>query len=249
MRIGLAGFTAGAVALMMSTPGSADPAGPPTEQLADVCLEVASGSLSTQDWAEVTTAVDEAVAARSALFPSPQLDQEPTRLDIDSGHLRRERGYGPCLQPGAEWTARFGREFLEAGADQMLAEAPTTPGIASDVVIDWYPSETRMRTLLAFAGPLDIPNGTCWIDDALSVDVATGSVVASGEQGVKTSLFAEGACDRFFDHLPDGGAGQQAVTLLPRTVMLSDGSELRFVAEGVSVTEDSVLTWGRLEQS
>ncbi len=227
----------------------ADPAGPPVEQFADVCLEVGPGSLSAQDWASVAAAVDQAVAERPALFPSPQLDQAPSRLDITSGHLPATPGYAGCLEPGTTWTARFGRDFLELGADQMLAEAPTTPGIDSDVTIDWYPDETRMRTLLAFAGPLDIPNGTCWIDDVLAVDAETGTVVASGEQGVKTSPFAEGACGRFFDHLPNGGAGEQAVTLLPAMVTLADGSKLRFVAQDVSVSELSVSVSGRLDRS
>ena len=249
MRARLAGVVAGTALLLTSTAAVADPAGPPAEQFADVCLAVDSGLLSTEDWASVAAAVEEAVAERPALFPSPQLDQEPSRLDITSGHLSAERGYAGCLEPGTEWTARFGRKFLELGADQMLAEAPTTPGIDSSVAIDWYPDEARIRTTLVFAGPLDIPNGTCWIDDVLSVDAATGTIVASGEQGVKTSPFAEGACGRFFDHLPDGGAGEQAVTLLPTTVALADGGELRFVAEDVWVSEDSVSVSGRLEQS
>ena len=196
----------------------------------------------------MSAAVSETVAERTALFPAPRVDQEPTRLDIDSGHLSEERGYGSCLESGSEWTARFGRAFLEAGADQMLAEAPTTPGIDSDVTLEWDPDDVRVRTTLVFAGPLDIPNGTCWIDDALSVDADAGVVVASGEQGVKTSPFAEGACGRFFDHLPDGGAGEQAVTLLPMSVALPDGSELRFVAEGVRVADDAVWISGRLER-
>jgi hypothetical protein len=193
--------------------------------------------------------VAEAISGRPALFPAPRVGQESSRLDIDSGHIRQVRDYGGCLEPGAEWTARFGRAFLEAGADQMLAEAPTTPGIDSDVTIDWYPSEGRMRTTLVFAGPLDIPNGTCWIDDALVVDAETGTVAASGEQGLETSPFAEGACGRFFDHLPDGGAGEQAVTLLPTSVALPGGGELRFVAEDVAVTEHAVSVWGTLERS
>lgn len=239
---------AGAMALLTSPTVVADPAGPPIAPRADVCLEVAPGSLSAEAWTAVTAAVDQAVAERPALFPLPRLEQYPARLDIDSGHRREESGSGPCLQPGAEWTARFDRDFLQSGAQQMLAEAPTTPGIDSDVIIDWFPDEARMRTTLVFAGPLDIPNGTCWIDDVLSIDVDAGIVVASGEQGVRTSPFAEGACGRFFDHLPDGGAGEQAVTLLPRSVKMADGSELRFVAEDVFVAEDSVSVSGRLER-
>jgi len=217
------------------------------EQPADLCLEVAPGVLSADDWAAVSLAVAETVTGRSALFPSPEVDQGPSRLDIDSGHLGLGDS-GPCLQPGAEWTARFGRDFLEAGADRMLADAPTTPGIDSDVSIEWSPDETRMRTTLVFAGPFDIPNGTCWIDDVLSVEADSGIVVASGEQGLTTSPFAEGACGRFFDHLPEGGAGEQAVTLLPTSVALPDGSELRFVAEDVLVAEDAVSVSGSLER-
>ena len=201
-----------------------------------------------EDWRAVAASVSESLAQRTALFPTPQLDQEPARIDIDSGHLGGDPGHAGCLQPGAEWTARFGRAFLEAGADQMLAEAPTTPGIDSEVTIEWYPDEARLRTTLVFAGPLDIPNGTCWVDDSLSIDEVEGIVVASGEQGVKTSPFAEGACGRFFDHLPQGGAGEQAVTLLPPTVTLPDGHELRFVAEDVLVEEDAVSVSGRLER-
>ena len=215
---------------------------------ADVCLEVAPGVVASEDWEAVSAAVAEAVAEQPALFPTPQVNEEPSRIDIDRGHLGGARDYAGCLEPGAEWTARFGRDFLEAGADLMLAEAPTTPGIDSDVTIEWYPDETRLRTTLEFAGPLDIPNGTCWIDDALTVDPGAGVVVASGEEGVQTSPFAEGACGRFFDHLPDGGAGEQAVTLLPTTVTPAEGAELRFVAEDVRVEEDAVSVSGRLER-
>jgi hypothetical protein len=169
------------------------------------------------------------------------------RFDIWSGQEGMAVGVGaPCLEPGATWTARFGRDFLQAGAERMLAEAPTTPGIASNVTIEWYPDETRLRTILEFAGPLDIPNGQCWVDDVLSVDSATGTVSASGEPGVQTSPFAEGACGRFFDHLPDGGAGEQAVTLLPAAIDVGGGQALRFVAERVEVQEDAVVVSGSL---
>jgi hypothetical protein len=215
---------------------------------ADVCLEVTPETLTADEWQAVTALIGETLTERAALFPLPSLTLETSRLDIDSGHLTQTPGHAPCLEPGFEWTARFGRDFLEAGADRMLAEAPTTPGIGSDVTIEWYPSEARMRTTLTFAGPLDIPNGTCWVDDALTVDPLKGGVVASGEQGVRTSPFAEGACGRFFGYLPDGGAGEQAVTLLPQAVTLADGGELRFVAEDVVVADDAVSVSGYLER-
>lgn len=213
---------------------------------ADVCLAVTPGVLSAPEWSSLADSVAAALESRSALFPDPQVVAVDALLAVHSGHDGLARGADGCLREGYDWTARFGRDFLEAGADQMLAEAPTTPGIGSDVTIEWYPEEARLRTTLRFAGPLDIPNGRCWVDDALTIDAATGTVVASGEVGVETSPFAEGACGRFFDHLPQGGAGEQAVTLLPAAVVLADGTMLRFVAEEVLVADDAVSVSGHL---
>ncbi len=214
---------------------------------ADLCFEVAEGAIDTAAWASVREAVSQVVGARTALFPDPTIVEAPlSRLDVASGHAGLPATAAACLEPGSDWTARLGREFLEAGADRMLAEAPTTPGIASDVTLEWYPDESRLRTTLVFAGPLDIPNGTCWVDDRLSVDPATGTAVASGEQGVETSPFAEGACGRFFDDLPDGGAGAQAVTMMPATVELAAGT-LMLVVRSVIVRDDAVVLSGSLE--
>jgi|GEM_PF-4302499 len=219
------------------------------ERAADVCLEVTPDALSAAERASLTTSVTGAVESRTAMFPAPVIVDEASRIDVWAGYAGSEPGSGTsCLEPGSEWSARFGRDFLEAGADQMLAEAPTTPGIDSNVDIEWYPDDDRLRTTLVFAGPFDIPNGTCWVDDALSVDDLAGLIVTSGEQGVKTSPFAGSACGRFFDHLPDGGAGEQAVTLLPATVELTDGSVLRFVAERVDVRDDAIVVAGSLER-
>jgi hypothetical protein len=211
---------------------------------ADVCLEIASSAISTEEWAALGSPVTEAVGARTAMFPSPRFDSAGNRLTISSGHAGLASGHDGCLEGGHEWTSRFDRDFLEAGAELMLAEAPTTPGIDSAVTIEWHPQESRLRTTLEFAGPFDIPNGTCWIDDVLAV--ADGIVTTTGEQGVRTSPFAESACGRFFEHLPQGGAGEQAVTLLPMTIELPDGGQLRFVAEEVSVQEDALVVAGSL---
>ena len=214
------------------------------DEPADVCLELAAEAVSSEEWSALADPVAEAVAARPQLFPDPTIDRQGARLDIASGHPGLASGAASCLEPGYEWTARFGQSFLAAGADLMLAEAPTTPGIDSAVDIEWYPDEARLRTTLVFAGPLDIPNGTCWVDDALSV--AEGSIETTGDQGMETSPFAEGACRRFFEYLPDGGAGEQAVTLLPTEVVLPDGGLLRFVAEDVLVRPDALLIAGSL---
>lgn len=219
-----------------------------SEPPADVCFEIAPGLLSVADWEAVGQAVDDSMAQRPALFPAPVVDRTPTRMDIDSGHLEVEPGHGPCLVPGFEWTSRFGRAFISAGADQLLAEADRTPGFSSAGVIEWYPDENRMRTTLEFSGPLGIPNGSCWVDDVLTVDEATGTVSPSRDRDQDTSLLGGVVCDRFYDALTDGGAGEQTVTLLPETVPLPDGSDVRFVVEEVVVGEDALLVSGRVER-
>lgn len=232
---------------------------------ADVCLELAATALPAGAWGAVVAAVDDVGARRTALFPVPTVVAQPVtepgedasssppattlRLDVHSGHAG---GTAPgtsaaCLEPGVDWTARFDRGFLQAAADRMLADAPTTPGISSEIEVEWYPDDARIRTALAFEGPLGIPNGHCWVDDRLVVDPASGVVRASGEEGLETSPFAEGACGRFFDHLPDGGAGEQVVELLPVSVALEDGRELWFVATRVTVRDDAVVVVGVLE--
>ena len=236
----------GALGAALLIVGTGLPALAAEDAPADVCLEIAAHAASEDDWSVIGERVGEVLVQRSALFPAPTIDRQPSRLDIHSGHAALGDGSASCLEAGAEWTARFGRDFLEAGANQMLADAPTTPGIDSSVDLEWYADETRVRTTLVFAGPLDIPNGTCWIDDALSVDVESGGVIASAEQGVKTSIFAESACGRFFDHLPDGGAGEQAVTLLPTAIELTNGETLHFVADAVVVHDDAIIVSGSL---
>lgn len=227
---------------------------------ADACLGVAAAAVTADAWAQVGEQVEAVVVDRTALFPSPSIEASshdalpgataPSMdLDIHAGHDLTESAVagGACLEPGFDWTARFRQSFLQAGADEMLAQAPTTPGIDSRVDIEWFADEDRLRTTLTFAGPLDIPNGTCWIDDVLSIDEASGTAQASGEQGVRTSPFAEGACGRFFDHLSDGGAGEQAITLFPVSIVLDDGGELQFVATALAVTDTEITVSGTLE--
>lgn len=238
MRATPLGLATGAALLLAGAAVAAD------APAADVCLELAPEVVGPEEWSSVVAAIVEAITPRTALFPAPSLDETGTRLAIDAGDGEGRPATGSCLEPGFEWSARFERDFLQAGAERMLAEAPTTPGITSAVDIEWLPAESRLRTVLVFAGPLDIPNGTCWIDDVIAIE--DGVVTASGERGLRTSPFAEGACGRFYEHLPQGGAGEQAVTLLPATVMLSDGRRLRFEAQDVTVREDALVVSGSL---
>ena len=102
MKARVAGVTSGVLLLTSSAVVA-------SEHPADVCLEVTAGSVAVEDWRAVAASVSESVAQRTALFPTPQLDQALARIDIDSGHLGGDPGHAGCLKPGAEWTARFGR--------------------------------------------------------------------------------------------------------------------------------------------
>ena len=109
---------------------------------ADVCFEAAFDGLHEESWEQVATRVTAAMTSRTMLFPAPSVEMttgpgegpamRPSgRLDIHSGHAGASLpgATAPCLQPDLEWTVRFSRTFLEASADRMLEEAPTTPGI------------------------------------------------------------------------------------------------------------------------
>lgn len=217
---------------------------------ADLCLEVATGAMTETAWSALTAGVEAAISSRPSLFPAPSMEAAGRRLDVWGDRADPGRSEGrACLEPGREWSIRFGRGLLEAGAERMLAEAPTTPGIESEVRLEWHPAEGRLRTTLTFAGPLDIPNGSCWVDDVLAVDGPRGVAVAIAEQGRRTSPFAEWACDRFFEYLPDGGAGEQAVTLLPTTVEPADGDALRLVTHAVTLRDDAIVLAGSIERA
>ena len=228
-------------------------------RLTDVCLAVAPGVLDEQAWEAVTGAVERKVSERPALFPDASVQrrdpdgpdvQAVMQLDVtaDAAGAAPARASADCLQPGTQWSALISRRFLAEGADRMLAAAPTTPGIASRVEVEWHPQQSRVLTMLHFAGPLDIPNGRCWIDDVLGVDRVGGVGIASATQGLDTSPFAEGACGRFFDYLADGGAGQQAIALLPVVVSVPDSPAVTFVTEDVSIGLDAIAISGRIER-
>lgn len=214
---------------------------------ADVCLEI-SGGLSDDDHAAVVDAVAVVVAENETLFPDPTVTPTGTRIDIHAGHPDLPAVSGvPCLMVEFDWTARFSREFLIEGAELMLEKAPRTPGFDSSIELEWFPDEARLRSTLSFSGPFGIPSGTCWVDDVLTIDPGSGRAVASGDRGMDVSPLGDVVCGRFYDNLSGGGAGEQAVNLLPAEVALGDGRTLRFVAETVHVFDDALAVAGIVE--
>jgi len=224
----------------------------------DLCLAIAPGVLPDGAWEKIVAAVEHSAWERPVLFPRPAFasaaavvgtSSQVARLEVtaDAGDLEGGRETADCLDSAAQWTVRVSRAFLDEGADRMLAVAPTTPGIESSVEVEWYPDQARVVTMLHFAGPMDIPNGRCWIEDVLSVGAAAGVAVSRVGRGLETSPFAEGACGRFFDYLVDGGAGQQALGLVPSSVALAEGATIVLVAEDVRVDPVTIGISGRIE--
>ena len=240
MRRVSSAIAVGAVMLLALTSAAA------SDEPADVCLTVAGG-LGDEALPTYVDLVSQVVAQNDALFPEPTIATTETGLDIHSGHSELPARSGqPCLMHEFDWTARFARDFLLEGAELMLEQASKTPGFESSIELDWFPADARVRSTLTFSGPFGIPKGTCWIDDALSIEPESGRAVASGERGMDVSPLGDVVCARFYDNLPDGGAGEQAVSLLPTEVPLGDGQALRFVAETVHVSDDAVVVAGTL---
>lgn len=230
----------------------------------DMCLAITD--LSATAWASVVVDVADTAAAHAILFPDPLMVTDPApsgapvaRATIavwatggsdpavtdDPPDLAGQPGARPdCTVEGSGWLLRFERGFLDAAADRMLADAPTTPGFSSSVDLEWAPGDDRVRTTLTFSGPFGIPNGTCWIDESLASDA--GRVVVAADTGMQTSPLGDIACGRFFEHLGLGGAGAQAVSLVPVDVEVPGAPGLRFDVTAVDVTDDAILVSGLL---
>jgi hypothetical protein len=235
----------------------------------DVCLAVKPERMDPRAWAALVDAVDDAMATRPTLIPDRSVVTMPDPLDVSgTGSPAGERwrvgvwstgGSEPgasargaavlaeaaCGPTDGDWSATFTGSFLRAGTQRELAAAPTTPGFSSEIDVEWRAGDPRIRTVLRFSGPLGIPNGTCWMDDLLRVDAA-GAAGADVETGFTTSPFGEGVCGRFEDFLPEGGAGAQAVALLPTRVALDDDGSLSLVVSTVKVTADGIELAGTL---
>jgi hypothetical protein len=226
----------------------------------DICLTI--GAALEGEGSAVIDAVRTAIAERPVLIPDPlvgsmsatdQPDVDPwLRVGVWSA---AEESFLPAPSSSditawcgddpidGAWSAAFSGEFLRAGTRRELAAAPTTPGFSSSIDVEWDESADLVRTVLTFSGPLDIPNGTCWMDDVVSAD-GEGDTVALTTTGSQTSPFGDGVCGRFEEFLPDGGAGAQAIVLLPREIALSDGSVLDLRVERVDVRDDAIHLTG-----
>jgi hypothetical protein len=258
------GGRAGAIVAILALATVAPPVVAQDAPPPDICLTV--GVPFDDDGAALVDAVAAALAARPVLIPDPLVgsmaatdrpDVGPRlRLGIWSG---APEAFLPapsssdvtawCGDDPVEgsWSAVVSGEFLRAGTKRELAAAPTTPGFSSSIDVEWDEAADLVRTVLTFSGPLDIPSGTCWMDDVVSAD-GQGGTRAETTTGSRTSPFGDGVCGRFEEFLPDGGAGAQAIVLLPREIALPDGSVMRLRVDAVDVRDDGIHLTGTVEE-
>jgi hypothetical protein len=228
----------------------------------DLCLTIGA-SLGPSDGEAVASAVAASLAARPVLVPKPHVRlvdppgaDQATRVVVwteaagPEGAVPLQEALGAACgpSPGAgAWASSIGGAFLRGGTKRELAAAPTTPGFSSSIDVELDPASDLVRTVLTFSGPLDIPNGTCWMDDVVTAD-GQGGTRAETTTGNRTSPFGDGVCGRFDEYLLGGGAGAQALVLLPREVALPDGRILRLRIDAVDVREGAIHLTGPVEQ-
>jgi hypothetical protein len=249
------------VASCFVSPSAAADVSPPP----DICLTIGLAALDDPATEAIVTAVEGALATRPVLIPEPRVmwtvatgsDEQGGSLSLPVWTDAPAAFGGPdssativdaCgLELGTgTWSASIAGAFLRAGTKRELAAVPTTPGFTSDIDVEWREAEDLVRTVLTFSGPLGIPSGTCWMDDVVSPDGQGGSH-AETTTGSATSPFGDGVCGRFEEYLASGGAGAQALVLLPGEIALADGDVLHLRVEGVDVRADGVHLWGDVE--
>jgi hypothetical protein len=225
-----------------------------------LCIELTRAALPVEAWPGLISAVVAAAQARPDLFPEPALLAVP---DLASGapavaealrigvwsatapadsamadrRIRLETA--SCLTTGAAWSARVTLDLLRAGADRRASAVRLSPGTSAKVDVSFHPAESRVRTFLDFELPLGI-GGICWLDDVLSMDAPGGVATAASSTGMDVTPFAEYGCERFMALMPDGGAGEQAVSLVP-TQVIHEGEPTRVLRAGQVRVEDAVI--------
>jgi hypothetical protein len=248
--------------------GSVPPSGPDAAVAAadarlapDLCLELDPGTLGVElAEADAREALAAAVAARPDLFPDPVVEAHAVSSSGGGSALRlgawAVRGSEAtasarsaaladqgCAEPGLAWSARVSHALLADGAERRASSVSLAPGVTAHIGVELHPSEGRVRTALDFSMPLGM-GGVCWVDDRLGVDAAGGGLTVATEVGQEVTPFAEYACERFLDLMPEGGAGEQAASLVPGAVRSVDGSPVRLGVAGVRVESGAVVVSG-----
>jgi hypothetical protein len=227
----------------------------PREAGVGACLNVAYPRSSGQ-WAGVDILEHEA-AAHDHLFPALETVTVPPR-PLDRGMIvalwpngapspgeaamTASRGDEACATADSTWALRITRELLADGADRLLERATFGEDWTATIDVSLHPGQSRVRTRLDFSGPFGV-KGSCWIDETFAIDLQTGlpEVISSSENDA--GLAGLVACRRFEKELAGGGAGAQALALLPSAV--TDGStDPTLALSRIEVTDGMVTLSG-----
>lgn len=249
-----------AVALDLAGDGAtvlpSDRSATPREDGIGACLALAGG---TADEAMLIRALERSAAARPYLLPDATYEAstvagEPGRSRIaawpsgaseaDLARFRAGDDIGPCAEPTEGWAFTVTDDLLADGADRLLAAAEFSEEWTAAISVELQPEESRVRTTLRFVGPLAV-GGSCWLDETLTLDAASGRPVVRAEAGDDAGIPGLVACGRFHESMPDGGAGALALALLPAEASGADGQPV-LRAGSVVVGADRITVTGDL---
>ena len=224
-----------------------------------LCVTVADGMAGT-DAAALEAMVLAEARARPHMFPevtvvtaAPAADDAGSMTAIGAwpfvaserhqDALASQTDDTPCRATSSGWTAAVTMDLLADGADAILAAEQLSEGWSGSVAVTVEPDRSVVHTELTFTGPLGI-GGHCWIDETVTIDPATSTIVLTAESGNDAGLAGLVACRRFEDSMVEGGAGGQAMALLTYVGSGQLVGGQRFAVESVEVGEEAIVLSG-----
>ena len=199
----------------------------------DICLTVGRPRDEAATSA-IAQAVEDALAQRPVLIPEPATSVvaagSVTPVDVihllvwTDGPVPGASSYEAVAaacgvgRPAGSWSAVIRGEFLRAGTKRELAAAPTTPGFSSSIDVEWDEAAELRAHGADVLGPARHPqrhllDGRCRVrrwpgrhprrDDDRVADEPVRRRGLRALRGVPS---------------PNGGAGAQALVLLPREI-------------------------------
>ncbi len=226
----------------------------PREDGIGACLRVAHPTLTdAQPLADVLAA--EALA-RDHFFPGLGVTIEPSGPAGEATVVALWPGGEPahesavselheadaCAPAESGWSFGVTHALLADAADRLLERADFGSDWTGNIEVTFHPEEARVRSTLDFSGPFGI-EGSCWIDETLAIESDSGRPLVVGQSGDDAGLPGLVACRRFEAEMSEGGAGAQALALLPATI--GEGhAEVTLAATGFELTQELLIVRG-----
>lgn len=242
------------LALACSAPVLASDPDPATIGPTELCLTFDTSRLDAGRIDAVVAGLADAIAARPLVFPAPVIDRTQAGTAVTIGVRDTDAGVtpvtagapAPCLVEGADWSLAVSQRLLALSAVRILASAGLPENVSTEILVDFSADADLVRTTLRFSGDWGV-GGTCWVDDRLTVDPATGLAIASDELHQDLNPFApQDACTRFRAFMPDGGAGRMALQFAPGAPTVS-AAGAGFTVEATDVRADTIVLSGTFE--